>query len=265
MRIISLQEKETPICKIEKQPFVCRYTYRRARETQLENDIGQDYFSLAIEEDSIIFAVCDGVSLSFCGDVAARFLGDRLLDWLQELPEEREQENIQNSLSSYLKHLTEEGTQVVDSHPLPASVEGLLRDVLEEKRQHGSEAMYMCGRIDVRGDEVRVVLAYQGDSRIRMFGSEGEQTNLLGDTFHTAERWSSKQGCVGGSPAVFVQQWNGSGKINRIVVYSDGLALLDRSASMPSEEELEHFIQQSQQAPTSDDLCLLDIAIEKGR
>jgi hypothetical protein len=265
MKIVSLQEKEMPICTVEKEPFVCRYTYRRAKETQLENDIGQDYFSLFIGDGSVIFAVCDGVSLSFCGDVAARFLGERLLDWLQELPEEQEREKLQRSLSQYLNQLTEEATKTVNNYPLPSFVEGLLRDVLEEKRHHGSEAMYICGRIDVQGDQIRAVLAYQGDSRIRLFGTEGEQTQLLGDTFHTAERWSSKKGCVGGEPSVFVQGWTRIEKINRIAVYSDGLALLDESASMPSEDELEHLIQKSQQSLASDDLCLLDISIGKGR
>ncbi|MFX3625539.1 MAG: protein phosphatase 2C domain-containing protein [Ectobacillus sp.] len=265
MRVISLQEREMPIHTVEKQHFLCRYTYRRARETQAENDIGQDYFSFFIENQSIMFAVCDGVSLSFCGDVAARFLGERLVDWLQALRAEREAHMLQESLFQYLQDLTREGTAAVNQHPLPDFVTGLLREVLEEKRKHGSETMYVCGRIDVEGEQVKLVLAYQGDLRIRLFGSGSEQTYLLGDTLHTSERWSSKQGCVGGKPTVFVRQWHISEAINRVAIYSDGLALLDNYIHMPHEAELEQLVQKSQQAPTSDDVCLLDIFVREGR
>ncbi|UOY91678.1 hypothetical protein MUG87_14425 [Ectobacillus sp. JY-23] len=260
MKIVSLQEQETPICQIEKHSFMCRYTYRRAKETQLVNDIGQDYFSLLIQEGTLVFALCDGVSLSFCGDVAARYLGDILLDWLQGMTWDNE-DKIKQSLVTYLEKATETGTKIVNMHPLPHSVEGILRDVLEEKRLQGSEAMYVCGRIDVKNGKTKVMIAYQGDSRFRLF-KDTTELHIPQETFHTSGRWSSRTGCVGGDPHICI--WEGN-VINRIVVYSDGLARLDDVDVIPSDTQLESLILQSEAAPVSDDLCLLDISVLKGR
>lgn len=254
------QLEETPITILYSEPFSIRYGFARSRETQMDHDKGQDYLSFETNGNSVSFVICDGVSLSFCGDLAAHFLSEKLLSWLNGLSEEElGNGDLKASLNSYLQGLTEEATSAIRRHKLPRSLPPLLRDVLEEKRAHGSESMFVCGRIDIvdqASGEARVVIASSGDIRVRLWNHQEEECRSHGAAGHTGQRWSTNKGLISGELNHFCT----AGKaLRRLVVYTDGFAVLDSYPNMPSTGELQSLLKESFEKPASDDISYLDI------
>lgn len=254
-----------------KQSAHSRYTWRtayaRAAESRLSGEPGQDYLTVASRADQFLFALCDGVSQSFYGEIAARLLGDSLLTWLEKLPAADHSGAPTPSLTALLQSLIIPATAVIHAHPIPSVAPELLREVLEEKRNLGSQATFACGRIDLPGPGLpdgRCLLAWLGDSRIRIWapspGREVEVTPLLGDTFHTSERWSSLQGPIG-EPHLYITplQQEGRWHLSRLKAYTDGLSLLDEITSPLSASELQQLIDTAGGEPTSDDIALLEL------
>lgn len=249
---------------VQARPFSLRYAYARSFDTRAADDPGQDYLTFRYNDQAVLFALCDGVSQSFYGDLAALYLGDALLNWLgNSLGLTLDAPTLASSLTSLLHDLTGPATEVVERHSLPESIPAMLRDVLEEKRALGSESTFICGRIDLPGTEIpqgRVVLAWMGDSRLRLWRPDGELTKELGNTFKTEQRWSSRRGPVGGDPHFFVGPLTQEGhRIDRLVAYSDGLSSLDRHGPSLPNLALQDLIDQSGQAATSDDISFLEV------
>lgn len=259
------QDRETGVEVVQGPTFTCRYAYARSADTQKAGDVGQDYLTFRQDEATFVFALCDGVSQSFYGDLAARFLGDALLAWLSDrLPLTTDAATIRTALSAYLRDLTGPATEQVQRHPLPPDIPPMLRDVLEEKRALGSESTFVCGRIDLPGPRFpqgRIVLAWMGDSRLRLWGPEGERSADLGGEFKTEQRWSSRRGPVGGEPHVFVAPLERDGRrtLVGLMAYSDGLAALDARDEVPSNRALQDMIASAGEAATSDDLSFLEV------
>ncbi|WP_052947760.1 hypothetical protein [Aneurinibacillus tyrosinisolvens] len=258
------QRMETPITYAHQDPFFFRYGYARAGETREVDDAGQDSLAFRIEDRTFTFVLCDGVSLSFCGDIAAQFLSVRLLDWLHSfsVEEVREKGAMADALNAYLEQLVDEATGIVEKHPLPASIPPLVRDVLEEKRTGGSEAMFVCGRVDILNDwsnEANLFLGWSGDLRIRAWSGQREVSGHFQEQAHSHERWSTKRGIVNGNIHTaglvdFAQT------IDRLVIYSDGFTGIDSLKAMPSTAWLQQEMVKSFRSPTSDDISFLDIA-----
>ena len=80
------QRYDIPPTTLSLGPFRIRYTYFRSSETRAHDEIGQDYLIFKLDPDKLVFCLCDGVSQSFYGDLAARYLGDHIIDWLWDLP-----------------------------------------------------------------------------------------------------------------------------------------------------------------------------------
>jgi len=258
------QDQETPVQVVRGRVFAYRFAYARAAETRVAGDVGQDYLAVREGERTFVFALCDGVSQSFYGDLAARYLGDALVAWLSDsLPPTMEPETIRAALTTYLHDLTGPATEQVRHHPLPSDIPQMLRDVLEEKRALGSESTFVCGRIDLPGGDFpagRIVLAWMGDSRLRLWGSGDESPADLGGVFETAQRWSSRRGPVGGDPHVFVAPLVQAGRrFNRLMAYSDGLAALDARDKAPSNRALQDLITRAGETATSDDISFLEV------
>ncbi|MDQ0243745.1 serine/threonine protein phosphatase PrpC [Bacillus fengqiuensis] len=245
-------------------PFTYRYAYARSADSRSEDEAGQDYLMFRCAEDSFVFAVCDGVGLSFNGDMAAKFLGKKLCEWLESerIDAGLDQCDLQHELTQFLNSLIPEASLMINRFEIDSQIQGFHREVLEEKREHGSETTYICGRIDISHDpsrENRLLLAWQGDSRLRMWGEEGEQTHLLGNRFLTKQRWSTSKGPVGGEPNVFVTRLSNDGVLNKLLIYTDGLSELDRLSYSPTSEKLHDHIQLANEKPGSDDLSLMEI------
>ena len=107
------------------------------------SEMGQDFIALKMDEEVCHFVLCDGVGLSYRGDVASRLLGQGLMNWLDTV-----EEPTSSSLERKLKELTHEADREMRTHSLSSENPKLLREVLEEKQRKGSEAMYICGRIE---------------------------------------------------------------------------------------------------------------------
>lgn len=76
MRLFQIDQRlEYPLSSLQAGPFSIRCTYARSRETRQGDDMGQDYITYKVTDDSILFCVCDGVSQSFYGNLAAKYLG----------------------------------------------------------------------------------------------------------------------------------------------------------------------------------------------
>lgn len=256
---------ETPPKAVRGRVFGYRYAYARSADSRAENETGQDYLAYWETDKSTAFVLCDGVSQSFFGDLAARILGDALLGWIDEIPDQMEISNISRNLSAFLQDLTVKANQEVMAYEISTEIPLMLQEVLEEKRSLGSESTFICGRIDLPTPENpkgRILFAWMGDSRLRFWDPGGERTNELGDNFHTKQRWSSHRGCVNGEPHVYIAPLNnesGAREVLRVLAYSDGLAALDRYDRSPPNLTLEDMITQSGESPTSDDVSVIEI------
>ena len=56
------------------------YLFNRSSDSYINNVDGQDYFIFHDGEDKLCFVLCDGVGQSYCGQLAAKFLGDYLFN-----------------------------------------------------------------------------------------------------------------------------------------------------------------------------------------
>jgi len=258
------QDRELPVQVVRGQALAYRFAYARSADSRAAGDAGQDYLAVREGARKFVFALCDGVSQSFYGDLAACYLGDALVAWLEEhLPATTAPETIRKALTAYLQDLTGPATEEVQHRPLPSSIPQMLREVLEEKRALGSESTFVCGCIDLPGAEFpagRIVLAWMGDSRLRLWMGGDAHPISLGGVFETAQRWSSRRGLVGGTLNVYVTPLQAAGKrVSRLMTYSDGLAAVDTWKEDPSNHAVQSVIARAGEAATSDDVSFLEV------
>lgn len=262
---LSLPQRGETAVRLERNgTFAWRYAYGRAAETRVAGDAGQDYLALSADDQSVAFALCDGVSQSFYGDLAARLLGDALVRWLSvDAPASMSVEVVQASLIRLLDGLTVSIGDAIRGQELPSGCPAMLRDVLEQKRRYGSESTFIGGRLDRPGalfPQGRFLLTWMGDSRIRLWGTSGDRTSQLRGAFSAEQRWSSRRGLVGGMPQLAVGPLSDDqGTLIRVVAYSDGLAALDQQSRLPSNAALQEIISQASNTPASDDVCYLEL------
>jgi hypothetical protein len=247
------QAGETPTTQVVRSAYAFRYAYARSDDTRRVDDVGQDYVAVRDNGRRFAFALCDGVSQSFLGDLAARLLGDALLEWLWQRCPHGGSEVVGPALEAELRDLAGPASAEVAAYHLPDGLPEIVLAVLEQKRALGSESTFVGGLIDL--DEDRAVFAWMGDGRLRLWGPNGERSGVLGDRFLTRERWSTRLGPVGG-PHVFVTDPR---DLRRIVAYSDGFlpaaAALERP---PSDVVLDGLIAALGQRPTSDDVSYVE-------
>ena len=267
------QSSDTPVSSVAGDGWQCHYGYARCAEARATDEPGQDYVALRVYDSGLLFVVCDGVSQSYYGDFAARFAGNRVLDWLSSLQYaelEPDIPRLQHELNGYLLDATHTATEQLDGYALHADVNGLLREVLLDKKRQVSSAMYVGGRLDFPGERHpagRLVLVWQGDMRVRLWMGDRERGLLrevpeatFGGSFHTRERWNSVSGPVGGMPNVYssgVIREDGEGN-GTLLVYSDGLAALD-SLLQPPDGQLVRYMSEQAADPDSDDMSVVQI------
>ena len=249
--------------------FTVRYAYARSAESRLEDEPGQDYLTFNQSNKSFCFVVCDGVSQSFFGDLAAQVLGDGLIQWLIAQNSNIGKKQLTPSLHSHLVALTGPGSQIVESHQIDKDIPAMLESVLEEKRTLGSESMFFCGRIDLPGKEFprgRVLFSWMGDGRIRTWNRKKELTKNLGLEQETGKRWSTKKGLVGGDPGFFLGALASPTRkylYQHILAYTDGFVLLDKEKPPVSNKKYDQLIEQSLALPENDDLTMIEVSISK--
>ena len=249
------QDREQPPLWSQGEGIRWRVAYARAAESQKHNEVGQDVVALGPAPRRLSFALADGVSQSFFGDLAATALGERLARWCLKRKPAEAIDDLHLQLELELENLRSEVAEDVRLFPLPSGLPPMLREVLEQKRLLGSESMFVAGSFWAPGQELpegRLLLCWLGDMRCRWWSSGGEQP--VPGRFHTADRWSSQRGCLG-VPQLYL------GPAPRtLLVYSDGLACLDALAQPPESDQLEGAMASSLSSPTSDDISYLEIS-----
>ncbi|WP_377865880.1 hypothetical protein [Bacillus sp. R86525] len=255
VKYILSQEKETVLQEKNSKHFTYRYSYVRAKETQELNESGQDFLVFQDNGTSFIFVLCDGVGMSFHGEIAAEFLGMKLLNLFETCQEKGQ--DISTLLNKKLKNWTEEASVEVSAFQLPEETPWLLRDVLEEKRKQGSEAMFIGGKIELipNQDKVQVTMVTHGDSFVQLFQEKKDCLNVMKFERNIEKRWSTQGGIIGGELEVFSKTLSRE-EVNRIVIHSDGLM----SLMQYNFEEVLKEIERAQCSPTSDDISFLDIS-----
>jgi len=260
---IQIDQRVETFASMQCGMFRVQYAYARSAESRTADEIGQDYVAFIERGDSLSFCICDGVGQSYYGDLAARLAGDELARWLSQLKtsDQLVASELNRRLVTFMSELCSPASKVVEQHTIPVQVPALLRDVLMEKRVRGSETMFIGGRFDSPSRELphgRLLLAWMGDMRLRLWKGKEECTSELGHQLSMEERWSTKRGLLGGEPHVFVSGLAGK-SYTRITAYSDGLAVIDDCKAPPSAMEVQHAINRSAAQPTSDDVAYLDV------
>ncbi|AEW55314.1 TPA: hypothetical protein ACGXMA_000723 [Bacillus cereus] len=255
MKYTLSQKEETVLQEKETKHFTYRYSYVRAKETQDLNEIGQDFLVFLDNGTSFVFALCDGVGLSFHGEIAAKFLGVKLVNLFDTCQESGL--DITTLLNEQLNDWIEEASEEVSAFRLPEETPWLLRDVLEEKRKKGSEAMFIGGKIKLipNQDKAQITIVTHGDSFVQLFQDKENCSNVMKFNRNIEKRWSTQRGIIGGELAVFSKTLSRQ-EANRIVIHSDGLVPLKQY----NFEEVLKEIERAQNSPTSDDISFLDVS-----
>ncbi len=255
-RVAVSQKGETEAVIVGGDVLSHRYLYARSYDAQAHNDTGQDYIAIQGTHDRLAFAVCDGVGQSFFGDVASRVLGEALVDWLWNAPA-GDPPVLEQRLGDALRALTSKATPEVNALTLPTGLSPRVRDVLEKKRDSGSESIFVGGLVDLR--DRTLLLTWMGDCRLRLFSREAEVNALDTGRFEVRQRWSSRVGPVHGEPNVVKMP---IGSVTSVIAYSDGLARLDVCASPPSVSQLTQEVQMAYESSTSDDVSFVEIWLD---
>lgn len=254
------QANKTPVTTHIGPELSYRYAFDRSADSIQSNALGQDYLTICSEGERLAFVLCDGVSQSFFGDLAARILGEALVEWLWYQASDflTNESDFADIMGYLLDQISETARIQVANYTLPEGLAPMLQAVLENKRGLGSESMFSAGYLDLSARMVH--LAWMGDTRLRIWGRHTERTaDLLGkDNFQTRERWSTHRSRIGTLHTARIS----TQKIFRLVAYSDGMAKLDRRIGQgsPSNTTLERLIEESKLLPTSDDISLLEVS-----
>ncbi len=253
------QQRKTPISNGPKTaPFFFRFGQDRSRDSQKSDQPGQDCISVRWTATRLAATLCDGVSQSFFGELAAAELSNKLSQFLLALPNESDPNLLHDTIRDYLDTLSSTFSQTVEGYSLEHVEPAFLRTVLEKKRYLGSEAVFSAVLLDKRTD--RVLFVWAGDCRLRLWlrGEEVTRELLSTETFITQERWSSSKGVIGNLHLALYP----FSSFDTIISYSDGLALIDEKPNIFQENNvaIEHYISQTKSLASSDDVSFLQIS-----
>ena len=246
------QDTETPLTTLATPFGALRYLYARSGDSMESGTVGQDYIAFRNDAARVTFAVCDGVGQSFIGELAARILGDGLVEWLWEAPRPPDAVTFASQVRTALNALTDEGKRQVRAFQLPPHLPPLIVQALENQREYGSESMFVAGRIELGSSESWIALAWLGDSPIAAIDINGHLVDL-GPQGHTSERWNALMGVKGQ-----IHAWVGSAEnVARVMGYSDGLGL----SHPPTEDDLGRLGALWRLSPPADDAALFDVRL----
>jgi len=257
--IITLpQDSDTPARREITPGAVFTYLCDRSRDSRQNNTPGQDFIAYSYTPDRIAFAVCDGVSQSFYGDLAARFLGEHLTAWLIGLDATLLTSfDFGLALGERLSAWVAEATALVEAKLINPDLPPMVRDALDKKRVNGSESMFVAGLVDRTTGQFAA--CWMGDMRLWLFDASGNAVDLPGAAWETRERWSTRLGPKNGAPRTAVLPLEG---ITRMIVHSDGIGAHASRLSVISLEDLDALARDLSGEPTSDDISVLDIALQ---
>jgi hypothetical protein len=256
LKVAVEQDRRYPLTRQTVPPGLLRFMFDRSRDSHENAEPSQDFLAFRYGAGRLGFVICDGVGGSFLGNLAARLLGEHLVEWLWNTDLSASDRVFEHDLSAFLKELVVPASELIARYRLGDSLSPIVRDVLEEQRAHGSEAMFACGRIDwpSEGYSGQIRLALLGDAQLRILRAAGDRLVITGSQ---SERWSTHTGLRGR-----IQTWLAKpNEVRRVMGYSDGFLSVAEDAELLSDEELERRLLQLANRPDSDDLSLIDVAI----
>lgn len=256
------QNIETPVTFVSAPGAYIRYAYSRSSDSIVGQIEGQDYLCFQHNDQKLVFLVCDGVGSSFCGNLAARILGDGLLEWLwlQEVPRMGSSNALREATAAFLNRLQKQAQIEVAEYEIPDHITGLIRQALESQRDYGSEAVFVACRIDHPSPSIPdglISIVWMGDTRVRVLrDKDGSEVDLGGD-WGNANRWSSTQGVRGSTFA-----WMSSlAEIGRVAAFTDGLSAHYGHVLEYSDTRLNREIRDGAKLPSSDDVAFVDVVL----
>jgi hypothetical protein len=259
-------EEETLTSLLINNVLNLRVFSTRCRESQAQSLVNQDYVLVNAQPDgsSLCFCVCDGVSNSYRGEFAARYLGTHLVQWLQTLPGfQWMAPSWKTQLRTLLDTWALEAQQEVLQIEIPAEAPELVREVLEEVRAvQGSETVFLCGRINkatasrpsASSPAVEIFLCWMGNVTAHVFVT-ADNCLVLGGAEENAEGWSTGRGLRGK-----LSTWHtGLTTIERLIVHTDGLDRIQRQLPELSNEDLQRLARRLLSLPQNDDMTALTL------
>lgn len=266
LMIESNVETDTCVQTIYGQAMSVRLLSFRSQEADAQSLPCQDFARITSNNQgtSICFCVCDGVGSSFKGDFAAQYLAESLVSWLQKLKNiPKKPAKLVRRLQPRLNQWAREAQARLISTEIPPELPPLVREVLAELREtHGSETVFLCGRIDIAGElrsatqsqRVFTLFCWMGNVTARLFLTANKQIDL-GDKTNDSARWSTAQGSKGVlSSRIFVFN-----ALERLLIYTDGLNTLDEELAKLDDAELQARIELLRSLPRNDDMTVLDL------
>ncbi len=255
------QTIETPVTFTPVPNAYVRFAYSRSSDSMASQIEGQDYLCFKHNDQKLVFIVADGVGSSFVGSLAARILGDELLDWLwsRDIGYYGGEAALKEAAVSYLNRLQPQAQIEVEAYELPDMGSPLIQQALEGQRAYGSEAIFAACRIDHPGPMMPdglISVFWMGDTRIHVLDREGKEIEL-GGTHDNANRWSTTKG-VRGTMAAWMQPLTGVG---RVVAYTDGLSGHAGAVIHYPDDRLDREIRRGALLPTSDDVAFIDVVL----
>ena len=186
--------------------------FKKCQESHLQNEPSQDSLSLIWGESQIVAVLCDGVSQSFYGNLAAYEVSTQLSRYLWD---NRNRCVSAHEVTMFLNSLQKEIATLVQRQQLPENLPPIVRNVLEKRREYGSETVLAACVIETQRSFADVYVL--GNIRVTWRGKgDTSRTRVLPDR----ERWSSKHGCKG---IPEVRYWHIQPFIS-LSLLSDGLA-----------------------------------------
>ncbi|MBN1313658.1 MAG: protein phosphatase 2C domain-containing protein [Anaerolineae bacterium] len=260
------QSIETPVTFVTVPSAYVRYAYSRSSDSMSSHIDGQDYLCFQHNDQRFVGVVCDGVGSSFCGNLAARILGDGLLEWLWsvDIMYLNGAAAVMEAAVSALNRLQRHARHEVEEYEIPGQISPLIKQALESQRDYGSEAIFAAVRIDHPNPMIPnglITICWMGDTRIHALDEDGHQIDL-GGQWDNANRWSSVKG-VRGKMSTWMQELRGM--VGRVVAYTDGLSAHGERVIEYSDDKLDREIRAGARLPTSDDVAFLDVALRTAR
>ena len=261
LKIEISQGAETDVRCVPYRNIKLRYTYARASDSQVSNQLGQDYLEAWLGESEsgrlkFAFAVCDGVGSSFMGNLAAKMLGSYLCRkmWGRAISfsPPRNPEQVVQRLTLLLNDYVDESDQIILQYRLPETLPGLTRRALDEQRQYGSESMFVSGMLLSE----HLILTWLGDARLQVLTEELEPLDGFVQVPDTNCRWSSQRGVRGEIQARVIPPEQLE-LVKHILAFTDGLSLAEKRLASSSDEELNATVKELGKLPTSDDIALV--------
>lgn len=253
------QKKDLPPAQVETPHANLLYSAMRAQEAVRGKLNNEDYLTFRHDADRLVLVVCDGVGQSFFGEIAARFLGEHLLDWLWDLPSDANinADKLSERLFNELHAWTRPASEQVKTHDISQKTNDLVRKALERKRKNGSAAVFACARLDFADDDAACVAFWLGNVRLRLWDGTGQE-QLLAEGRPSDEQWNSARGPLHTNHLYHLALPSlKRAKVRQLALHSDGLhAQADRLNKL-TVESLGKILEELAEDPASDDVALI--------